>query len=188
MNQPIQKKQILVPLAEGFEEIEAVTIIDILRRAGANVTTAGLTVRQVRGSHGIKITADEVLDDVLNQDFDMIVLPGGVPGAPNLAGDIRIINLLKRMAIEKKYTAAICAAPHVLEKAGLTSGVKVTSHPGWVGKMTTAIHTGKRVEKAGLILTGQAAGSAMEFAFSLIETLYGPDKVQEVNQGVLTRL
>ncbi|MCF7843175.1 MAG: DJ-1/PfpI family protein, partial [Lentisphaeria bacterium] len=83
------EKNVLVPLADGFEEIEAITIIDILRRAGTQVITAGLSVRQVRGSHGIKVTADAVLEDVLDNDFDMIVLPGGVPGAPNLAQDER---------------------------------------------------------------------------------------------------
>lgn len=181
-------KHVLVPLAEGFEEIEAVTIIDILRRAGAVVTTSGLAVRQVRGSHGIKLTADTVLDDVMGQKFDMIVLPGGDPGAPNLAGDERIIQMLKRHAADNKYTAAICAAPHVLEKAGLTAGKPVTSHPGWTDRMTTAIHTGARVEKSGMIVTGQAAGSAMEFAFSLVAELYGDEMVEKINQGVLAKL
>ncbi len=181
-------KIILVPLAEGFEEIEAVTIIDILRRAGAEVITAGLMDQRVKGSNGIVLTADQVLDDVIDQDFDMIVLPGGTPGAPNLAGDKRIINLVKQLARKKKYTAAICAAPHVLEQAGITAGQKVTSHPTWAHHMTTAIHTGARVEKSGLLLTGQAAGSAMEFAFSLVKELYGSEKAREVNQGVLARL
>ncbi|MCF7802502.1 MAG: DJ-1/PfpI family protein [Candidatus Marinimicrobia bacterium] len=182
------EKNVLVPLADGFEEIEAITIIDILRRAGAQVITAGLSVRQVRGSHGIKVTADAVLDDVLDKDFDMIVLPGGVPGAPNLALDERVITLIQRLAREQKYTAAICAAPHVLEKAGVTTGQQVTSHPTWADKMTTAIHTGTRVQKAGRVITGQAAGSAMEFAFQLVAELYGEEKVIEVNRGVLGRV
>lgn len=181
-------KRILVPIAQGFEEIEAVTIIDILRRAGADVTTAGLEKRNVTGSHNIKFIADNVLAEVLEEDWDMVVLPGGVPGAPNLMEDPRIITLLKDQAQAHKTSAAICAAPAVLEKAGLTTNKEVTSHPTWADRMTTAIHTSARVQSAELLVTGQAAGSAMEFAFRLVETLFGAEKVKEVNQGVLARL
>ncbi len=181
-------KKILVPLAEGFEEIEAVTIIDLLRRAGAEVILASLEKRNVQGSHGLKVIADTVLDEVLNDEFDMVVLPGGVPGAPNLMGDARIIKLLKDQASARKTSAAICAAPAVLQEAGLTQDKKITSHPAWAERMTTAIHTGARVETSELLVTGQAAGSAMEFSFKLIETLFGKEKVTEINQGVLAKL
>lgn len=181
-------KQILVPLAEGFEEIEAITIIDLLRRAGAKVVVAALEKRNVMGSHDIKVIADTVIDEVLDESFDMIVLPGGVPGAPNLMGDPRIIKLLKDQAALNKTSAAICAAPAVLQEAGLTDKKKITSHPAWADRMTTGIHTGARVETADLLVTGQAAGSAMEFSFKLIEKLFGPEKVAEVNAGVLAKL
>lgn len=181
-------KKILVPLAEGFEEIEAITIIDLLRRAGAEVIIASLEKRNVQGSHGLKVIADTVLDEVIDDNFEMIVLPGGVPGAPNLMGDSRIISLLKEHAAKNKTSAAICAAPAVLQEAGLTLSKKVTSHPAWADKMTTAIHTGARVESTELLITGQAAGSAMEFTFKLIERLYGAEKVAEVNAGVLANL
>lgn len=181
-------KKILVPLAEGFEEIEAITIIDLLRRAGAEVTIAALDKRNVQGSHGLKVIADTVFDEIRDATWDMVVLPGGVPGAPNLMQDKRIISLLKAQAAANKTSAAICAAPAVLQEAGLTSDKKVTSHPAWADRMTTAIHTGARVETADLLVTGQAAGSAMEFSFKLIETLYGPEKVAEVNAGVLAKL
>ncbi|MCF7808419.1 MAG: DJ-1/PfpI family protein [Candidatus Marinimicrobia bacterium] len=181
-------KRVLVPMANGFEEIEAITIIDILRRAGAEVCTAALDKKNVEGSHGLKIITDAVLDDMLTENWDMVVLPGGVPGAPNLMADERIITLLKKQAEDNKTSAAICAAPAVLEKAGLTKDQHVTSHPEWADRMTTAIHTGARVETASQIVTGQAAGSAMEFAFKLVEVLFGPEKVAEVNTGVLARL
>jgi len=181
-------KKILVPLAEGFEEIEAITIIDLLRRAGAEVIVASLEKRNVKGSHGLKVIADTVIDEIINEHFEMIVLPGGVPGAPNLMGDARIINLLKAQAAANKISAAICAAPAVLQEAGLTTEKKITSHPEWADRMTTAVHTGARVETAELLITGQAAGSAMEFSFKLIEALFGPEKVTEVNAGVLARL
>ncbi|MCF7823451.1 MAG: DJ-1/PfpI family protein [Candidatus Marinimicrobia bacterium] len=181
-------KKVLVPFANGFEEIEAITIVDILRRAGADVRTVALEKRNVEGAHGLKIVADTVLDEALKETWEMVVLPGGVPGAPTLMEDARIIQLLKDQASANKTSAAICAAPAVLEKAGLTRDKQVTSHPAWADRMTTAIHTGNRVEVAELLITGQAAGSAMEFAFKLVETLFGPDKVKEVNSGVLARL
>ncbi len=181
-------KKILVPLADGFEEIEAITIVDILRRAGADVCTAALDKRNVQGSHGLKVIADTVLDEVIDTSWDMIVLPGGVPGAPALMEDERIIKLLKSQAAANKTSAAICAAPAVLEQAGLTVDKQVTSHPAWADRMTSAIHTGERVQVAEQLITGQAAGSAMEFAFQLVETLFGTDKVTEVNAGVLAKL
>lgn len=181
-------KRILVPIAQGFEEIEAITIVDILRRTGAHVTMAGLEKRNVEGSHGVKMITDNVLAEVMEEDWDMVVLPGGVPGAPTLMDDQRIIDLLKDQAKKHKTSAAICAAPAVLEKAGLTANKKVTSHPAWADRMTTAIHTSERVQTAELLVTGQASGSAMEFAFKLVETLFGLEKVEEVNKGVLARL
>lgn len=180
--------KILVPLAQGFEEIEAITIIDILRRAGADVIVASLDKRNVIGSHGLKVIADTVLEEVLDEHFEMVILPGGVPGAPNLMSDPRIIQLLKDQAANNKTSAAICAAPAVLQAAGLTESKQITSHPAWADKMTTAIHTGARVETAELLVTGQAAGSAMEFSFKIVELLYGTDKVDEVNEGVLAKL
>ncbi len=181
-------KQILVPLAEGFEEIEAVTIIDILRRAGAEVVTVGLMKRNVCGSHGIRIVADSVLAEEMDKTWDAIVLPGGVPGTPNLAGDKRLLTLLQKTADRGGTTAAVCAAPYVLEQAGLTREREVTSHPGWAEKLTKGHHTGQRVVIDGNLITGQAAGSAMDFAFQLVEILFGPDTVESVNQSVLANL
>ena len=103
-------------------------------------------------------------------------------------GDARIIKLLKDQASANKTSAAICAAPAVLQEAGLTNGQKITSHPAWAERMTTAVHTGARVETADLLITGQAAGSAMEFSFKLVEALYGKEKVSEINAGVLAKL
>ena len=181
-------KRVLVPLANGFEEIEAITIIDILRRAGAQVVTVGLEKRNVIGSHDIKVVADDVLAEVLDADWDLVVLPGGVPGTPNLAEDARLIALLQRHAAEHKLTAAICAAPAVLDGAGVAQKLKLTSHPGWADRITTAVHTGARVEEDGFIITGQAAGSALEFSFKLVQRLFGDEKVAEVNASVLAKL
>jgi 4-methyl-5(b-hydroxyethyl)-thiazole monophosphate biosynthesis len=182
-------KCVLVPLAEGFEEIEAITIIDILRRAGAEVITAALTLENtVMGSHEIAVEADTQIDSVMDDNWDMVVLPGGVPGSPNLAADVRVIRILKMAAEKGKYTAAICAAPAVLEKAAITKGKKVTSAPGWADRMISAQHTGRRVECDGKVITGKSAGTAMEFAFRLVAELFGDEKVTEINAGIFARL
>ncbi|MFC1549773.1 DJ-1 family glyoxalase III [Candidatus Neomarinimicrobiota bacterium] len=181
-------KHVLVPLAPGFEEIEATTIIDILRRAGANVIVAGLNSKTVQGSHDIIISADALLEEIKNEEWDMIVLPGGVPGTPNLSNDQRVIQILKSLFEKGKYTTAICAAPSVLEKAGLTKGKNITSAPGWADQMTSAHHTGARVEEDGLIITSKSCGTAMEFAFRLVKVLFGEAVVEEVNASVLAKL
>jgi 4-methyl-5(b-hydroxyethyl)-thiazole monophosphate biosynthesis len=124
--------KVLVPLADGFEEIEAVTIVDLLRRAGVEVRTASLAGREVTGSHGITVMADSGLDEVEAGDYDMIVLPGGMPGTTHLKSDSRVARLLRQFAESGRYTAAICAAPSVLAHAGLLEGRKATSFPGFL--------------------------------------------------------
>ncbi len=178
-------KHVLVPLAEGFEEIEAVTIIDILRRAGASVTTAGIIKRNVTGSHGIPMVTDSVMEDEVNKDWDMIALPGGMPGASNLSENKYVVKVIQKAANREKFIAAICAAPIVLEKAGVISKRKVTSHPSSAHKIISADHQGSRVIVDGKIITGQACGSAMEFAYELVAALFGSKKIEEINQGIL---
>ncbi|OYY80110.1 MAG: DJ-1 family protein, partial [Hydrogenophilales bacterium 16-62-9] len=124
--------KVLVPLAEGCEEIEAVTIIDLLRRAGIDVVVAGLKPGIVTASRGVQLVPDVTLDAALQHDYDMVVLPGGMSGAANLKDDARMIALLKKMAAAGRYTAAICAAPMVLAEAGLLDGKQATSYPGFL--------------------------------------------------------
>jgi 4-methyl-5(b-hydroxyethyl)-thiazole monophosphate biosynthesis len=173
---------VLVPLAQGCEEIEAVTIIDLLRRAGINVVTAGLDDQPVRASRGTRLLADTTLDDALQQDFDMVVLPGGQPGTDNLNKDPRISELLKKMANSGKFTAAICAAPSVLANAGLLNGKQATGYPGVLEKMQLSVVMVKdqAVVRDGLVLTSRGPGTAMDFALELIETLVGKAKRDEV--------
>ncbi|MCH7612040.1 MAG: DJ-1/PfpI family protein [Candidatus Marinimicrobia bacterium] len=178
-------KRVLVPLAEGFEEIEAVTIIDVLRRAGAEVTTVGLGKRNVTGSHGISIIADSVIEDEVNKGWDMIALPGGVPGAPNLSENAFVLKAIQQTVEKGNIIAAVCAAPIVLEKAGVISGKNVTSHPSSAQKIISADYQGTRVAVDGNIITGQACGSAMEFAFELVAALFGSKKVEEINKSIL---
>ena len=181
-------KKVLVPLAEGFEEIEAVTIIDILRRAGAEVVVASLNKEVVKGSHGISICSDNLLDRIDVEDFHMIVLPGGMPGMENLRRSGEVIRVIQELSGAEKFTAAVCASPVVLEEAGITEGKTVTSHPAHAKFMLKADYTGNRVEVDGKMVTGQAAGSAMEFAFKLVEVLFGKMKAEEVNRSVLAAI
>jgi 4-methyl-5(b-hydroxyethyl)-thiazole monophosphate biosynthesis len=174
--------RVLVPLAEGFEEIEAVTIIDLLRRAGIEVHTASLDGPRVTGSHGIAVLADAALDAASVDDYDMIVLPGGMPGAEHLGNDPRVISLLRQFAATGRYVAAICAAPGVLARAGLLAGRSATSYPGFLSA-TSAPEI--RLSDAPVVVDGKVAtsrgpGTAMEFGLALIELLRGAEARRQV--------
>lgn len=177
---------VLVPLAQGCEELEAVTVVDLLRRAGIRVVTAGLDDRPVRASRGMVLIPDTTLNDVLGESFDMIVLPGGQPGATNLGKDERVTGLLRQMARAGKYTAAICAAPKVLAQSGLLEGRRATSFPGSVepGSVPGLDYVDDPVVVDGKVITSRGPGTAMDFALQLIESLAGHPKRQEVEAGL----
>jgi 4-methyl-5(b-hydroxyethyl)-thiazole monophosphate biosynthesis len=178
--------RVLVPLADGFEEIEAVTVIDLLRRAGIEVCTAGLTARTVTGAHAIAIEADAMLESVADQHYDMIVLPGGMPGARHLREDPRISRLVRRQAESGRYTAAICAAPSVLASAGLLEGRTATSYPGFLdpAAVRDLELSDAPVVVDGPIVTSRSAGTALDFSLQLIELLTS----REVRNDVEARL
>jgi 4-methyl-5(b-hydroxyethyl)-thiazole monophosphate biosynthesis len=166
---------VLVPLAPGFEDLEATTIVDILRRAGVEVITAGLTPGLVQGSRGLRVQPDAYLDEVLERDFDMIALPGGLPGSEHLKNDPRIQALLRRLAAAGRYTAAICAAPMALAAAGLLDGRRVTSYPGVVDRLELpgTVYLTQPVVVDGTVVTSRGPGTAMDFALALVELLVG---------------
>jgi len=173
---------VLVPLAQGCEELEAVTIVDLLRRAGIEVVTAGLDERPVRASRGVLLIADMTLDQAMQKDYDMIVLPGGLPGADHLDQDSRIQSLLQKMYAEGKYIAAICAAPKVLASAGLLDGRRATSFPGSLDGCSIADmdYREQAVVIDGRVITSRGPGTAMDFALTLIELLAGKEKRRQV--------
>lgn len=177
---------VLVPLAQGCEELEAVTIIDLLRRAGIHVVTAGLDAQPVKASRGTVLIPDTTLDDAVQQEFDMIALPGGMPGANHLRDDARVQMMLKKMAAAHKYTAAICAAPKALAQAGLLDGKRATSFPGSLNDC--AVKNLNYVEQAvvvdGNVITSRGPGTAMDFALTLIELLVGKVKRHDVEKSL----
>jgi 4-methyl-5(b-hydroxyethyl)-thiazole monophosphate biosynthesis len=177
---------VLVPLAPGCEELEAVTIIDLLRRAGVEVVTAGLDAAPVRASRGTVLVPDTTLDEALAREFDMIVLPGGQPGANHLEADPRIRKLLTRMSRAGRYTAAICAAPKVLAAAGLLNQKRATGFPGVLESVDAPgmDYRTDAVVTDGTVITSRGPGTAMDFALHLVETLVGRAKRDEVEAAL----
>jgi 4-methyl-5(b-hydroxyethyl)-thiazole monophosphate biosynthesis len=179
--------RVLVPLAPGCEELEAVTIIDLLRRAEIEVVTAGLEAGPVRCSRRTVLVPDTELDSVVNEDFDMIVLPGGLPGAHNLESDERIHRLLGRYQAEDRYAAAICAAPRVLASAGLLAGKSATGYPGAlsVADFPEVDLLDAPVVVDGKTITSRGPGTAMDFALQLIESLAGKARRDDVEKALV---
>lgn len=177
--------KVLVPLADGCEELEAVTVVDLLRRAGVEVTTAGLKPGIVKASRGVQLVPDVTLDVALQDDYDMVVLPGGMPGATHLKEDARILGLLKSMAAAGKYTAAICAAPMVLAEAGVLEGKRATSYPGVLDALPGVSVCTEAVVHDDKVLTSRGPGTAMDFALALVEVLCGAEKRQQVEAGLV---
>lgn len=177
--------KVLVPLAQGCEELEAVTIIDILRRAKINVVTAGLDSQPVTGTCKTVLIPDTDLDTALQEDYDMVVLPGGLPGADHLQNDERIKDILIKMANSEKFTAAICAAPKVLANAGILDNKKATSYPGFLDDTNKIEVSNEAVVTDGKVITSRGPGTAMDFALSLVESLEGKEKRDEVEQRLV---
>ena len=175
---------VLVPLAQGCEELEAVTLIDLFRRAGVAVTVAGLETGPVTASRGVVLLPETTLDAVLDQDFDLVVLPGGLGGAQRLEADQRIAALLRRMTEQGRYVAAICAAPKVLVSAGLVRDRAVTAYPGVLDGQPDIKLSSAAVVRDGTFITSRGPGTAMDFALTLIEILCGRAKRDEVESAL----
>jgi 4-methyl-5(b-hydroxyethyl)-thiazole monophosphate biosynthesis len=181
-------KKVLIVLTDGFEEIEAITPIDILRRAGLDVIVAGLEKIEMAGSHGIKISADLLLKDVKDTP-DAIVLPGG-PGAEQLGKSKELLDTVKLLISAGKTVGAICAAPAVvLGRNGFLRGKKATCFPGYEKELETggAVFSAERVVTDGFFVTSRGAGTAMEFSLELVRKLMGSAKANEISETILAR-
>lgn len=179
--------RVLIPLAPGFEDLEATTLIDLLRRADIEVITAGLIPGLITGARGLRVQPDAELDAVMEAEFDLLALPGGMPGAQHLRDDPRILHLLQKFAAAGRYTAAICAAPIALAAAGLLTGRRATSYPGFVDRLDVpGLHyVNEPVVVDGRVVTSRGPGTAMDFALTLIELLVGRARRDEVEAGLL---
>ncbi len=177
--------KVLVPLASGFEEIETLTIVDVLRRAEIEVVIAALDKKQVTGAHDVKVQADTHIQDVDSSDFDMIVLPGGLPGATNLQKDKNVISLLKKFDEEKKYIGAICAAPIALQSAGVLKDT-YTCYPSFEKNIREEGYVSdKDVVRDENVITSRGPGTAAKFALAIVEQLSGEKMANDVKAQLL---
>jgi 4-methyl-5(b-hydroxyethyl)-thiazole monophosphate biosynthesis len=177
----VMAKRVLVPIADGTEEIEAVCVIDVLRRAGAEVTVAGVDRLQVTASRGVTLVADCPISECKAVTYDLVALPGGMPGAEHLRNSKDLEEILKRHVREGRWYAAICAAPAVvLQHHGLLAGRRATCHPNFVDRLVKTDTIESRVVVDGPCITSRGPGTAIEFALKLVEILYGEEKAREV--------
>ena len=183
-------KRVLVPIAQGFEEIEALTVVDILRRAAVRVVLAAVgDSLNVVGRSNITVTADTMIEEALKDSpYDMLVLPGGLPNAHILRDSPLVRRAIRDHSANGALVGAICAAPLALAEAGILAGQIVTSHPGVRDQMPADGYSEDRVVWSEHIVTSRAPGTAMEFAFSIVAHLLGEERAMEVNEGVLASL
>ncbi|MFW5742664.1 MAG: DJ-1 family glyoxalase III [Spirochaetota bacterium] len=180
-------KRAVVLLADGFEEVEAVTQIDFLRRAGIEVVVAGVTGRDVVGGHDVRVTADITIDEY-SDSFDAVVIPGGATGAQNIAADEEAMRLVRRAFEEGKLVAAICASPGVVLGAnGLLGTSTFTSYPGFEAEATSGSFVENRVVVDGNLITSRGPGTAAEFAEAIVTFLVGRDAADELHRKTLQK-
>lgn len=174
-----------VLLADGFEEIEATTIIDVLRRGGVDTRILGLGAGRVRGAHDVVVEVDQLLGDASADPWDMVVLPGGMPGAATLRDDSRVLALVRRQVEGGRRVAAICAAPIVLAAAGVLDGRQATCYPGFEDDLGGAVLSTSRVVVDGKVTTSRGPGTALWFALQLVAQLRGDEVAEDLARGML---
>ena len=179
--------RVIVFLADGFEEVEALTVVDYLRRVNILVDTVSITnEKQVKGAHDIVVMADNIIDELEElENYTTVVIPGGMPGATNLRDNERVINIVKEIYEKQQLVAAICAGPMVLHRAGILHNKKVTSFPGFEEELGGSVYTGKKVERDGNIITSRGPYYAVDFALEIVDYLLGEEKVEELKKSIL---
>lgn len=178
--------KVYVFLADGFEEIEGLTVVDLLRRAKFETEMVSIMeTKQVKGSHGIEVTADSMFADQTYADAELLVLPGGMPGTLNLGSHEGLCELLKKHYAEDKKIAAICAAPSVFGQLGFLNGRIATCYPGFESKLEGAIVCATKVAVDGNVTTAKGMGTAIDFSLKLIEQLLNKETADEISQGII---
>jgi len=181
--------RVLIPFATGFEEIEFIAVVDILRRAGIEVVTASLDSEPVIGRSGIEIRPDASLPAVMNEDLDMVVLPGGLPNAHLLRDDANVKAVVDRLREQSRCIAAICAAPTALAAYGITDGMRVTSYPSCETEMKelspSSVYMDSAVVEDDFLVTSRGPGTAIEFALRLVTRLCSEEKSEEIRSAIV---
>jgi len=187
--QDVDMKRVVVPFTEGVEEIELVAVADILRRAGIEVTMASLDGQAVTGRSNIIIQPDAALEEVMNLNWDMIVLPGGLPNAHLLRDNANVRSVVERLRDQRKSIAAICAAPTALAAYGITEGRSVTSYPAMKDAMQqlapSSTYCDDAVVEDDFLITSRGAGTAVEFSLRLVAKLMGEAKAAEIRESIV---
>ena len=180
------EKRVSVFLADVFEEIEGLTVVDLLRRAGVEVTTVSITGDlTIHGAHKIDVKADALFEDVDYTKEDMVVLPGGMPGTLNLGVHAGVESVLKEFYANEKYIGAICAAPSVLGKYGILEGRKATSYPGFEEQLVGAEYVTEPVAVSDFVITSRGLGTALDFSLALIEKLVGKEMADQISHAII---
>ena len=181
--------KLLICMADGCEEIEALTVVDLARRAGLEIEMAAISGKpEILGAHGIKIGADADLGKINKNDYDGVILPGGMPGTNHLREDARVIDIVKTFAKEDRLVAAICAAPTVLGYAGVLEGKNACCYPGMEDGLTGANKKTDEVVKDGNIITSRGLGTAIPFALAIISYFLGEEKAKQVSNSIVYKL
>ncbi|SHO49316.1 DJ-1 family glyoxalase III [Desulfopila aestuarii] len=181
-------KKILVPVANGIEMIEALSIVDVFRRAGAIVDIASVHELVITSSHNVKIHADKLIDECVNEEYDLVAVPGGIPGAENLKNCETLITILKKQNAANKLYGAICASPAlVLKHHGLLEGKKATCHPLFIANLSSEQASEMKVVFDQNCVTSRGAGTSVDFALELVEILMGKEKKLEVAKGMVVQ-
>jgi len=179
-------KKAIVLLTKGFEEVEALTVVDVLRRGGVHCITCSIDgAEEVLGSHSIHVKANNLIEKVDVDKYDALVIPGGMPGAAHLRDSKKVIDLVKKFNSENKILAAICAGPIVFGKAGVLEGKKVTSYPGFEGELGTVTYCKDIVVQDGNIITSRGPATAMYFSFKILESLVDNETVENLREAML---
>lgn len=179
--------KVILFLAEGFEEVEALTTVDYLRRKDIKVDTISITEdKKVKGAHDIVVLADNMIKEIKDIDsYDGVIIPGGWPGAPNLRDDERVIEVVNKMNEAGKLVAAICAGPIVLERAGIIDGKKITSYPGFEEELKTGVYIEEGVVRDENIITARGPALAVDLAIEIVKYFLGEEKAEELKKNIL---
>lgn len=177
--------KVAVYFATGYEEVEALAVVDVLRRGGVDVSMVGVTGKTVVSARQISINMDQTIDEVNHDEIDMMVLPGGIPGVDNLKVNETLVQNLKAFKKEGKWIAAICAGPSILGELGLLEGEKATCYPGYEEALVGATVVNERAVVSNKIITGKGAGAALEFGLTILSVIKGEEVANKVAKGMI---